>query len=321
MSENQTMPEVAAEVRHVQECGCAVRSLRERGLTWVSFQPLTDLACSIDFAIRKVPGLGLLSGTAQAVRHEHALHDAVHANDDLSLHVNLCGLSIVAGPRGGETALRDGDAMLFSYSVSRTITRPGLVYHRIVRLPRTSLAPLVRHLDDAVMRPIPRGTGPLSLLAKYVGALMDDPVIEMPEMRHLVVAQLCDLVAVTLGATRDATAVAEGRGIRAARLRAIKNDIEIHLADSDLSPAVVARRQRISDSYIRKLFEGEGVSFSEFVLTRRLARAHRLLTDPRWSDRSISSIAFECGFGDLSYFNRTFKRHYAATPSETRGDK
>ena len=106
----------------------------------------------------------------------------------------------------------------------------------------------------------------LNLLRSYVDALFDDPVLMMPEMRQLGVAQLCDLVAVTLGATRDAAAAAEGRGIRAARLRAIKSDIEAHLADGNLSPGVVARRQKVSDSYIRKLFEGEGTSFSQFVL-------------------------------------------------------
>jgi AraC-like DNA-binding protein len=168
------------------------------------------------------------------------------------------------------------------------------------------------------MRPIPRGAGALNLLANYAGALIDDPAIATPELRQLVVTQLCDLVAVAIGATRDAAAVAEGRGIRAARLRAIKSDIEAHLADGDLSPTAVARRQRISDSYIRKLFEGEGSSFSEFVLARRLVRAHRLLSDRRWADQSIASIAFESGFGDLSYFNRTFKRCYGERPSEIR---
>jgi AraC-like DNA-binding protein len=106
---------------------------------------------------------------------------------------------------------------------------------------------------------------------------------------------------------------------RAARLRAIKSDIEAHLTYSDLSPGVVARRQGVSDSYIRKLFEGEGTSFSQFVLGRRLVRAQRMLTDLRWADRSIAWIAFETGFGDLSYFNRTFKRFYGNTPSEVRG--
>jgi hypothetical protein len=56
----------------------------------------------------------------------------------------------------------------------------------------------------------------------------------MPDVRQLLVAQLCDLVAVTLGATRDAAAAAEGRGLRAARLRAIKTDIEANLVRLDL---------------------------------------------------------------------------------------
>ncbi len=135
---------------------------------------------------------------------------------------------------------------------------------------------------------------------------------------RLGVAQLCDPVAVTIGATREATEVAEGRGLRAARLRAMKEDIEAHLAQSDLTPGAVARRQKISESYMRKLFEREGTSFSAFVLGRRLARAHRMLGDRRWADRGIASIAFAVGFGDLSYFNRTFRRAYGATPSELR---
>jgi AraC-like DNA-binding protein len=295
----------------------AVRSLHERGLTWVSFNPMPDVSCAIDFRLRKLPDLGLLSGTVQGVRHQHARRDSGDGDDDFSFHMNLSGLSFVAGRRG-EATLRDGDAMLLSYSVSRTISRPRPVDHRVIRLPRTSLSPLVCNIDDAVLCPIRRGTGMLNLLRSYVDAVFDDPALAMPEMRQLIVAQLCDLVAVTLGATRDAAKVAEGRGIRAARLRAIKGDIEAHLAHDDLSPDGVATRQKVSDSYIRKLFEGEGTSFSQFVLTRRLVRAHRMLTDRRWAERSIASIAFDVGFGDLSYFNRTFKRFYGATPSEVR---
>jgi len=311
------MAQVANDTVHVQASDAAVRSLYQRGLTWVSFRPIPDATCGIDFAIRKLPGLGLLSGTAQGVRHEHTHQDVVAGNDDFSIHINQSGLSNVSS-RSSETTLRDGDAILLSYLEPRTIARPGLVYHRIVRLPRATLSPLVRNIDDAVMRPIPRGTGTLNLLTNYVGALMDDSVLASPDMRQLITVQLCDLVAMTLGATRDAAAAAEGRGIRAARLRAIKSDVETHLIDADLSPSVVARRQRISDSYIRKLFEAEGTSFSEFVLARRLVRAHRMLTDRRWADRNIAWIAFESGFGDLSYFNRTFKRHYGAPPSEIR---
>ena len=251
------------------------------------------------------------------MRHEHARRDSGDGDDDFSFHMNLHGLSLVEGARC-EMALRDGDAMLLSYSASRTISRPGLVDHRVVRLPRAALSPLVRDIDDFVLRRIPRDTGVLNLLRSYVDTVFDDPALTIPEMQPLIAAHLCDLIAVTLGATRDAAAVAEGRGIRTARLRAIKHDIEVHLASEYLSLDAVAKRHKISDSYIRKLFESEGTSFSQFVLVRRLVRARRMLIDRRWSDRGIAWIAFEAGFGDLSYFNRTFKRFYGLTPSEVR---
>ena len=307
----------APDAERVQANGSDVQSLHERGVTWVSFKPMLDLVCGIDFTLRKFGDLGLLSGTVQGVSHEHARRDSGDGDDDFSFHINVSGGSLVAGPRC-ETMLHDGDAMLLRYSVGRTISRPEPVDHRVIRFPRAALSPLVRNIDDAVLRVIPRGTGMLNLLKGYVDTVFGDPTLAIPDMRRLVVAHLCDLVAVTLGATRDATAVAEGRGVRVARLRAIKTDIETHLAQGDLSPSAVAKRQKISDSYIRKLFGGEGTSFSEYVLTRRLVLAHRKLTDRRSAETGIASIAYDAGFGDLSYFNRAFKRCYGNTPSEVR---
>jgi len=278
---------------------------------------MPDVPCGIDFAIRTFPGLGLLSGAVHGVRHEHKRRDSGDGNDDFSLHINLSGFSLVESRRG-EATLREGDAMLLSYSASRTISRPGLVDHHILRLPRRSLAPLVRDIDDSVLRPIDRGTGTLNLLTHYVGAIFSDPVLDNPETRQAIGTQICDLVALTLGATREAREIAKGRGLRVARLQAAKADVDANLTDPGLSATDVARRLGFSDSYIRKLFESDGTSFSGYVLARRLVRAHRMLTDPNWADRNIATVAFEVGFGDLSYFNRTFKRCYGATPSDIR---
>jgi AraC-like DNA-binding protein len=68
---------------------------------------------------------------------------------------------------------------------------------------------------------------------------------------------------------RDGLAIAEGRGIRAARPRAIVADITANLTNCDLTAAAVARRQHVTPRYVHKLFEGEGLTFSAFVLDRR----------------------------------------------------
>jgi hypothetical protein len=48
-----------------------------------------------------------------------------------------------------------------------------------------------------------------------------------------------------------------------------------------------------------------------------LAILDRMLSDPRLGDHGISSVAFDAGFGDLS-FDRVLRRRYHATPSEIR---
>jgi transcriptional regulator GlxA family with amidase domain len=91
-----------------------------------------------------------------------------------------------------------------------------------------------------------------------------------------------------------------------------------HLVDEDVSAPALAKRQRVTSRFIHKLFEGEETTLSQFVLRQRLARAHRMLTDPLHGHQTISVIACDAGFGDLSTFNRAFRRHFGATPSEVR---
>ena len=87
----------AGDALHVQAHSGAVRSLHERGLTWVSFEPMPNLACRLDFAIRKFPDLGLLSGVVQGVRHEHTCQDNGDGKDDFSFHMNWGDLASLRG--------------------------------------------------------------------------------------------------------------------------------------------------------------------------------------------------------------------------------
>jgi AraC-like DNA-binding protein len=66
------------------------------------------------------------------------------------------------------------------------------------------------------------------------------------------------------------------------------------------------------------LFEAERTTLSKFVLGQRLAQAYRILADPRHGDRMIGTVAFGVGFGDLSTFNRAFRRRFGMTPSDVR---
>ncbi|PWU24772.1 MAG: AraC family transcriptional regulator, partial [Candidatus Rokuibacteriota bacterium] len=86
-----------------------------------------------------------------------------------------------------------------------------------------------------------------------------------------------------------------------------------------LTVSAIAARQGVTPRYVHKLFESEGTTYTHFVLCQRLDSAYRMLRNPRFAAHSISAIAYDVGFGDLSYFNRAFRRHYNATPTEIRG--
>jgi AraC-like DNA-binding protein len=43
-----------------------------------------------------------------------------------------------------------------------------------------------------------------------------------------------------------------------------------------------------------------------------------MLADPRRLCDKISAIAYDCGFGDISYFNRMFRQRFGETPSDRR---
>jgi AraC-like DNA-binding protein len=208
--------------------------------------------------------------------------------------------------------------VLLANDIVHGLTTPVPTDGFALRLRKSLIEHLVPNLSDALSKPVDRNSLPMRLLMGYLLTLDADEAVPSPEARHMMVTHICDLLALAIGASRDASAVAVGRGVRASRLAAIKADILDNLARPDLSASGIAARHGITRRYVDMLFEAEGVTFSEFVVEQRLARAHRMLSDPRFAHRSINAIALDVGFSDLSYFNRTFRRRYGATPSDVR---
>lgn len=187
-----------------------------------------------------------------------------------------------------------------------------------LRLTRQWIEPLISDYENLERGFIPAGAEAVRLLVGYLDMLEADESISSVEAQRLVVRHVHDLVALAVGTSCDGTELAAARGGRVARLSAMKKDILDNLEKAGLSVSAIAERQGVSPRYVQMLFESEGTTFSEFVVAQRLARAHRMLSDPRYDARMISAIALMVGFGDLSYFNRRFRRRFGASPSDVR---
>jgi AraC-like DNA-binding protein len=301
----------------------AVRELHERTQVPGKIEPLEPLpGFSVHVEITKLtlPGLGIMAGGLAGLRQAARPRGAVSAGeDDLLLAVNLHGRSWVQ-QNDRDLILEEGDAMLAPRGCNGfTITRATPVRFMGFRVPRPAITALAARVDaEAPVRVVRRGCDALNLLVGYADVFARGRGPDLPELQRLVVTHLYDLIAAIVGATRDNMAIVEARGLRAARVKALMADILQHLNHCDLTPAAVARRQRITPRYLHKLLESEGLTFSTFVLEQRLARAYWMLRDPRMRGRTISTMAFDIGFNDLSYFNRAFRRRYEATPSDVR---
>jgi AraC-like DNA-binding protein len=282
-------------------------------------EPLPDVPFKATAALRALSGLSTLSSSSSAARLQRTPQIVADGDDSVALVVKLNG-SMTTSQHGRDVSLGHGDATLIVHA------DPGgaMIYadtcYEALTVPHAALAPLAKHLEDAAMRLIPHGNEALRLLMTYLATVRDDLVLATPELRRLIATHVHDLLAMTIGATRDGAALAEHRGVRAARLAAIKRDVMEHLVRRDLTLVAVAARQRVTPRYVQMLFESEGTTFSEFVLGQRLARAHRMLADPRHAGSTIITVAFAAGFGDISYFNRAFRSRYGATPSDVRAE-
>ena len=268
----------------------------------------------IDMTLQALPGLQLLAGRIQGVRYRRSSQSA-DPTEDVGVIINHHGQYQIT-QQGKEVVLGEGDATLVS------LTEPMM--HRptgdflALRVPLPRLGPYLADRQAGVLRRIPRSIPALRLLTNYVHIAWQEQTLADPGLQRPLASHLCDLMALAIGATRDAAEIARDRGLRAARLYAIKQDIAGHLDQADLSVHALAARHRLTPRFIQRLFETEGTTFTEYVLTQRLAAARICLIDPCFDREKISSVAYDCGFGDVSYFNRAFRRVYGAAPSEVR---
>lgn len=288
-----------------------------RSIARFDLEPLGDSPFYVKAVLRALPGLRIASAVNSALRVARTRELIADGNDDVLLAIPLAGKDIVTH-LGREVAIADGEAMPMSNADLSRVMNPDGNRFLGVGVPRSALASLVPRVEDAFMRPIPRDNEALRLLVGYLKLFDEAHALASSELQRLVVAHVYDLVALAIGASCDAAVAAEGRGVRAARLVAIKADIAAHLGSGNLTVGEIATRQGVTPRYVQRLFETEGTTFSRFMLAQRLTLAHRMLTNPRHAGWKTVSIAHEAGFADLSYFNSAFRRHYGASPSDVR---
>jgi AraC-like DNA-binding protein len=286
----------------------------------VDLEPARDMTFEARMSSMTLPSLQLMEASSSPAVISRGGEYLADGNDGIILAINRTGSALVSSG-GRQQSLRPHEAILLSGSEAASFHRTTLGRSLTLRVPRTIFESTVTGVDDRLMRPISGDHGALKLLGYYAGWLLDDGAAMDSKLLNLSVRHVHDLLTLAIGPTADFAETARTRGLRAARLKLAKSYIVAHSHRRDTSVASVAANLNVTPRYVQRLFEADGTTFSEFLMGQRLTRAHRLLCDPNFSHAAISTIAYDVGFGDLSYFNRRFRRLYGFTPRDVRGDR
>jgi len=89
-----------------------------------------------------------------------------------------------------------------------------------------------------------------------------------------------------------------------------------HSFQKHITLTEVAKLANMTDVSFSRFFRNRtGITFMDSLLEMRLGHASRLLID---TTQSVAEIAYNCGFNNISNFNRLFKKKKGCTPREFR---
>jgi AraC-like DNA-binding protein len=292
--QNIFMDQVQANRFSIQYRGVAIgrdyEAWREgicRGFCRLDVGPAEDdtIDCGNDFASLGSLSLAIPRGSsARFARTRELVQDGC---DDFVLISASRGQTRVT-QKNQVIELSKGQMCLSEMNVEGTADLTSAGSFTTVRIPRRLLLQVSPYAESQLARTLAHDAPLRAMIDRYF-ALCNDLAAELDAPGQNAAAQhLVDLVGLLLGSSAE---------------------------QEHLTIEGIAHRNGISARQAQRLFARSGQTFSEFVLDQRLSRARRLLLSPSSGHRKISDVAYACGFSDLSYFNRTFKRRFGATPS------
>lgn len=94
--------------------------------------------------------------------------------------------------------------------------------------------------------------------------------------------------------------------------------IHRNLVDPDLTIERIAKRMQCSKRYLHKVFSEDGETLNQYIWSQRLELCRDRLTRSELAAKSITEIAFACGFSNAAHFSRSFRTRYGEAPRDYR---
>lgn len=254
----------------------------------------------------------LTAGPLRVRRTESSV--ARHEDDFYKLSLQLSGTAVIEQD-GARSRLTPGDLALCDTSRPYGFTYESPFSTVLVLVPRPLIPLRPETLRAVTGQRIAPDKGVGAIVAPFLRSLTEQSAhCAGPEVSRLADGAVSLVTALLCERLNRTTPMAPHL---ATTLR-IRDYIERHLADPDLTPDVIAGAHGISRRYLFKLFAQEQTTVAGWIRTRRLEHCARDLADPATRDQPVAAIAARWGLLDSRHFARVFKAAYGETPRDYR---
>lgn len=192
----------------------------------------------------------------------------------------------------------------------------GLSYWRIV-MPAAGMRSRLSSIEDHLGMRFDQDSRMAELLHGLVYMIVRTFRHENPPNAEAFATEIINFVTLVLGSEQRQEA-AIGRHTRYRLKQRIFDYVEDNLNDANLSPKKIAKANRISLSYLYKLFRDNNTTVGQFIQAKRLQRAYELLVADPKAAVTVSEIAYLVGFKNASHFSRAFSQHFRIAPRDAR---
>jgi AraC family transcriptional activator of tynA and feaB len=246
----------------------------------------------------------------RVTRTERLIRSSAH--DNFFVGLLLSGGAVFS--QDGRTAdLSPGDIALLDSTRVYTVEVPQSFDALWIRTPRHRLEARLHNTSQIMASKIDGRSGIGCVASEMLRASLEEAPRLSAEEANRVANTLLDLLGIAFTPRwrrSDARPTAHSNTM----LRRVQNFVETRLDDESLTPAEVARVNRVSIRYVNKLFEREGYTLPRWIRMRRLERCRLELEDRVTPARRIADIAYAHGFKNVSHFNRVFRARFGCSP-------
>jgi AraC family transcriptional activator of tynA and feaB len=261
--------------------------------------------------------IGLVRFNNSAMTIAHTAHHVARAQTDEFFLCRQMAGTLELEQDGREVALKVGDMTLLDpmlpYS-GRFSSGSNLFVLKLSRRALEARVGKIRRMVAVGMKALDADT---RLTSSFLATLLTHSGKISKSAERSLRDPVLDLVALSLATTMRGCLprVSSARALVSVTVRAA---IESSLSNPALDPNTVAAAAHVSVRYANAVLAQEGTSIARLILKRRLARCERALKDPQQARRSVSEIAYDWGFSDMTHFGRAFRNAYGMLPSAYR---